>query len=121
VLGAPSSCSPWGADFQRLCLAAGFQPSFESCYRTADFAALQAIVATGRGITLVPALALNSAHPGTVVRPLRGGGLVRHVRLATLAGVAHSPVIRAMVEVLLETARPQETGSQHPSSDLTVS
>ncbi|MEJ7786129.1 MAG: LysR family transcriptional regulator [Solirubrobacteraceae bacterium] len=121
VIGAPSACSPWGADFQRLCNAAGFQPAFESCYRTADFAALQAIVATGRGITLVPALALSAAHPGTVVRPLRGGGLVRHVRLATLAGVAHSPVIRAMVEVLLKTARPQETGSQHPSSNLTVS
>ncbi|MCP9488665.1 MAG: LysR substrate-binding domain-containing protein [Solirubrobacteraceae bacterium MAG38_C4-C5] len=122
VLGAPSSCSPWGADLQRLCLAAGFQPSFESCYRTADFAALQAIVATGRGITLVPGLALISAHPGTVVRPLRGGGLVRHVRLATLAGVAHSPVVDAMAKVLLETARAQVAGSHaHPSSNLTVS
>jgi DNA-binding transcriptional LysR family regulator len=119
VLGAPSSCSPWGADFRRLCRAAGFEPAFESCYRTADFAALQAIVATGRGITLVPELALGSTHPGTVVRRLGGGGLVRHVRLATLAGVTRSPVVRAMVTVLLETAQPQVTAAH--TSNLTVS
>lgn len=119
VLGAPSSCSPWGADFRRLCRAAGFEPAFESCYRTADFAALQAIVATGRGITLVPELALGSTHPGTVVRRLGGGGLVRHVRLATLAGVTRSPVVCAMVTVLLETAQPQVTAAH--TSNLTVS
>ncbi|MBA3328792.1 MAG: LysR family transcriptional regulator [Solirubrobacterales bacterium] len=101
VLGGPSSCSPWGADFRHLCRGAGFEPDFEASYRTADFAALQAIVATGRGVTLVPELALASVHPGTVVRPLRAE-LVRHVRAATLAGLAQPPACRAMIAVLRE-------------------
>lgn len=105
VIGSPSTCSPWGADFHRLCGAAGFEPDFEPRYRSADFDALQAIVATGRGITLVPELALPSTTAGTVVRPLIGGP-VRHVRLATLAGIGRSRACDAMVAALREASAP---------------
>lgn len=105
VIGSPSVCSPWGNDFRQLCERAGFVPSFEPRYRSTDFAALQAIVATGRGVTLVPNLALPLPNPGTVVRPLRGGP-VRHVRLATLAGITQSPACDAMAAVLKEAAAP---------------
>ncbi|MBA3746938.1 MAG: LysR family transcriptional regulator [Solirubrobacterales bacterium] len=101
VIGSPSACSPWGTDFRRLCREAGFEPDFEPRYRSADFAALQAIVATGRGITLVPQLALASMSAATVVRPLSGGP-VRHVRLATLAAVTRSRACDAMIAVLQE-------------------
>jgi len=105
IVGSPSDCSPWGLDLRQMCSRANVAPDFESCYRTADFGALQAIVATGRGITLVPELALTAVQPGVVARPLRGGP-VRHVRLAMLAGVAPTPPCRAMTEVLRElTAR----------------
>jgi len=105
ILGSPSQCSPWGLDLRELCSRAQIQADLEPCYRTADFGALQSIVATGRGITLVPELALTTVHPGVVVRPLRGGP-VRHVRLAMLAGVAPSPACRAMADLVEElTAR----------------
>ena len=101
VVGSPSECSPWGLDLRQLCSQVHLEPEFESCYRTADFGALQAIVATGRGITLVPELALTTVHPGVVARPLRHGP-VRHVRLAMLAGVAPSAAARAMASVVSE-------------------
>jgi len=105
VIGSPSVCSPWGTDFRRLCVEAGFEPDFEPRYRSADFAALEAIVATGRGITLVPALALPLANAGAVVRPLSGGP-VRHVRLATLAAITQSRACDAMVALLQEATAP---------------
>ncbi len=103
ILGGPSGCSPWAADLHALCRRVGFAPEIESRYRTVDFAALQAIVATGRGITLVPELALLPLHPGVVVRPLVDRP-VRHVRIATLAGVELSGVAQAMIELLGESA-----------------
>lgn len=104
VLGSPARCSPWGADFRHLCVEAGFEPDFEPCYRTVDFAALQAIVATGRGVTLVPDMALAAARdPGTVARALDGGP-TRHVAIAMLAGVAPSAGCEAMVAVLQRSA-----------------
>jgi len=110
VVGSPSDCSPWGLDLRGLCSRAQVEPAFESCYRTVDFGSLQAIVATGRGITLVPELALTAVHPGVVARPLTGGP-VRHVRLAMLAGLAPSPACAAMANVVQELAarwgRPQ--------------
>ena len=101
IVGTPSECSPSGLDLRRLCSEAQLEPEFESCYRTADFSALQAIVATGRGITLVPELALTTVHPGVVARPLEGGP-VRHVGLAMLAGVAPSAATREMASVVQE-------------------
>lgn len=103
ILGGPSGCSPWGTDLRELCRQAGFDPELETCYRTVDFAALQAVVATGRGLTLVPELALLPKHPWVVTRPLIDGP-VRHVRIAALAGVASSPAAIAMVDLLQETA-----------------
>lgn len=108
VIGSPSLCSPWGADFRALCEQAGFEPNFEPRYRSPDFAALQAIVATGRGVTLVPELALPLPNAGTVVRPLNGGP-VRHVRLATLAGIRQSPACEAMIAVLKTATAPMRT------------
>lgn len=100
VLGSPAKCSPWGLDFHHLCSEADFEPDFEPCYRTADFAALQAIVATGRGLTLVPEMALTGTpNPGTVVRRLEGGP-IRHVSVAALAGIAPTAACGAMIAAL---------------------
>ncbi|MGI8661139.1 MAG: LysR family transcriptional regulator [Thermoleophilaceae bacterium] len=101
VVGSPAECSPWGLDLRELCSRARIEAEFESCYRTSDFGTLQAIVATGRGVTLVPELALSTLQPGVVARPLQGGP-VRHVRLATLANVVPSPACRAMAGVVRE-------------------
>jgi len=117
VLGSPARCSPWGTDFSHLCAEAGFAPEFEPCYRTVDFAALQAIVATGRGLTLVPAMGLAAGHPGTVVRALEDGP-VRHVAIAILAGIAPSPACQAMIAILQDAAlmyQSQSSGSAEPT------
>lgn len=111
ILSGPPGCSPWGTDLRELCRRAGFDPVLESRYRTVDFAALQALVATGRGITLVPELALLPAHPGIVTRPLVGGP-VRHVRIASLSGVEATIAERAMV-VLLQRAVAGRRGASH--------
>ena len=108
VIGSPSLCSPWGADFRALCEHAGFEPNFEPRYRSPDFGALQAIVATGRGITLVPELAFPLPDAGTVIRRLNGGP-VRHVRLATLTGIEQSPACEAMIAVLKTATAPMRT------------
>lgn len=103
LLGGPSGCSPWEGDLRVLCRRVGFDPAIERRYQTVDFAALQAIVATGRGITLVPELALLPPHPTVVVRPLVDRP-VRHVAIATLAGVPLTPAAQIMIELLQETA-----------------
>ena len=103
IIGGPAGCSPWGPDLRHRCRQAGFEPDLELCYHTLDFASLQAIVATGRGLTLVPHLALLPEHPDVVARPLIGGP-VRHVRVAALAGVAATLADTAMVELLQAVA-----------------
>lgn len=99
ILGGPSDCSPWGTDLRHLCQRAGFDPIFEPRYRTADSRALQAFVATGRGITLMPQLAASPAHPGCVLLALTGGP-VRHVRVAMLVGIPLWPACREMITML---------------------
>lgn len=103
ILGGPSGCSPWEGDLRVLCRRAGFDPRIERRYRTVDFAALQAIVATGSDITLVPELALMPPCEGVVVRPLIDSP-VRHVAIATLAGIPPSAAVQIMVELLQEAA-----------------
>jgi DNA-binding transcriptional LysR family regulator len=97
IVAGPPGCSPWGGDFRQLCRAAGFEPELDTRYSTLEFASLQAVVATGGGVTLVPGLALASLPDvaGVVTRPLAGGP-IRHVRVATLAGVTASPAGEAM-------------------------
>lgn len=99
ILGGPAGCSPWETDLREACRRAGFDAQFEARYRTVDFAAQQAIVATGRGITLVPELAHLPSHANVVTRRLVDGP-VRHVRIAWLAGVPLSAAGTAMVELL---------------------
>lgn len=90
---------PVGTYLREFCRRAGFDPELDSRYRTLDFGALRAIVATGRGVALVPEMALLPEVPSVVLRPLVDGP-ARHVRIATLAGVALSPAGLAMVDLL---------------------
>lgn len=103
VLGGPTGCTQWRTCFQELCRQAGFEPDLDTTYRTADSAALHAIVATGRGLTLIPELADIPSHPAIVTRPLIDGP-VRHVRIAALAGVAPTRAATAMVVLIREAA-----------------
>lgn len=60
----------------RLCAAHGFTP--RTTFRSNDYTVVQALVAAGIGVALVPALGYTP-RPGTTARPLRGTRPRRHV------------------------------------------
>lgn len=99
ILGGPCGSSTWGNDLAELLRQGGVDARFDARYRTADVGALQALVATGRGITLVPELAPRWSHPGVVTRRLVGGP-VRRVSVAALAEIPLSTAGAALVDLL---------------------
>jgi DNA-binding transcriptional LysR family regulator len=87
------------------CRAAGFEPRL--AHETDDYVAVQALVAAGLGVTLLPRSALRAfRHPGVVVResPTLGD---RHVGLVYRPGAEQVPATRAFVERLLEVTSPR--------------
>jgi len=87
----------------RCCAAAGFSP--DVAFESDDYDTVQGLVAAGVGIALVPRLALATAHPGIVARPLHPASPVRRVTVATASGVRPAPAALAMIEELTEVAR----------------
>jgi len=86
----------------RQCAAAGFTPKV--AFTTDDFVAVQALVAAGLGVTLLPALALRAArNPGVRTVRLRG---TRRCVIAVRYGEAPDPPATAL---LLEVLRASAT------------
>ncbi len=105
ILGSPTGCPPWGADLRRACSRAGVALTFEDSYETTDFQAQQAMVLAGRGVSLMPRLALAHLHPDLRALPLRGAP-VRHVRFARPAGFPPNRPIARLLELLRAHATP---------------
>ncbi len=103
ILGSPEHCAPWGVELERLCAEAGFQPCFEPRYTTVDFHAMQALVATGRGLSLLPKLSLSCVRDDIVMRRLHPAP-VRHVKLGFPARAYRSAACDALVGVLENAA-----------------
>lgn len=81
------------------CRAAGFEPRL--AHETDDYVAVQALVAAGLGVTMLPRSALQAfRHPDVVVRESRTLG-ERHVGLVYRAGAEQVPATRALVERLV--------------------
>jgi DNA-binding transcriptional LysR family regulator len=84
------------------CRAAGFEPRV--VFGTDDYQAVQAFVAVGAGVAMLPRLALTFARPGVkrvrIARPP-----VRRIAAARMAASFRSAATDAMLNVLLETAR----------------
>ncbi len=97
------SGQPWAPDFRHLCASAGFEPSLDGSYRSTDFPAIQALVAAGSFVSLIPGLALSLLRDDVVVRPL-DQPLLRHVAVATPRSAYRPPAVEAMIEVLSEVA-----------------
>ena|SRR5438067_1831688 len=78
------------------CRDAGFAPNVR--LESEDYNALQGMAAAGLGVTIVPRMATVGAHPGVVLRPLKGPGPSRTI----LAAVAkdRDPFVDAFVEAL---------------------
>jgi DNA-binding transcriptional LysR family regulator len=91
--------------YQRIllhsCEAAGFEPRV--AYHTDDYRAIQAFVAAGLGVAMLPRLAL-APIPAGIARVALRQSPVRRVSAARLSKSFRSPATETMVRVLAETA-----------------
>jgi DNA-binding transcriptional LysR family regulator len=99
--GAPGSA--YGAIVLHSCRAAGFEPRF--AFGSDDYNAVQAFVAVGLGIAVLPQLALVFVRPG-LHRVRLAVPPVRHVIAARLAASYRSAATASTLSVLKETADP---------------
>jgi DNA-binding transcriptional LysR family regulator len=98
--GAPDSA--YGAIVRHSCLAAGFEPRLS--FGSDDYNAVQAFVAVGLGIAMLPRLALVAMRPG-LRRVALTDAPVRHISAARLAASYRSAATTSMLSVLEESAR----------------
>lgn len=85
------------------CRSAGFEPRLS--HATDDYVAVQALVAAGLGVTLLPRSALSAfRHPDVVVRSSHALG-TRHIGLAYRPGAEQVPATAALMERLIRVAR----------------
>jgi molybdate transport repressor ModE-like protein len=96
----PSSC---GEAVAKACREAGFEPRI--AFESEEYQVLQAYVAAGLGVTLLPDLALPTLHPDVVVRPTKPEAPKRRVWAATRAKGARSHATEAMVATLRDVGR----------------
>lgn len=82
----------------RSCERAGFIPDI--AYESNDYTVMQALVAAGMGVTLIPDLALMLPSPEVALVEVVPDPPVRRVWAATLDAGARSPAAAAMVEML---------------------
>jgi len=101
ILGSPKDCAPWGTDLAQLCRREGVEPRFEPRYHAHDFHSMQALVAAGQGLSLLPWLALGSVRGDIEIRPLEPTP-VRRVKLGFPPTSYRSAACDAFVEILQE-------------------
>ena len=95
--------SAWFSIVRHSCRAAGFEP--RTSLASDDYRAVQAFVAAGLGVAVIPALAVATTVPGVEVRQLRGAAPVRRISVAHQADRFLSPAVRAMTDILQDVAR----------------
>jgi DNA-binding transcriptional LysR family regulator len=84
---------------ESLCRAAGFEPRI--MFETNDYHVAQALVASGVGVTFLPALAGVVAHPEITLLPLAGEQTKREIIAVYRSGGLRSPTTGAMLELLV--------------------
>ena len=86
-----------------LCERRGFTPRID--FATDDYPAVIGLVASGLGVTVLPALALSAVHPkGVTPRPL-SPHVTREVAALTLPDLSHVPAVDMMLGRLVRAAR----------------
>ncbi|MFE5309118.1 LysR family transcriptional regulator [Isoptericola sp. NPDC056605] len=92
-----AGCERCRADLVARCATAGFDPRI--AFETDDYVAVQALVASGAGVSLLPSLCLRAhRNPDVVAQPLPGA--TREVLALTVG--APTPAARALVQRLVE-------------------
>ncbi|WP_199511415.1 LysR family transcriptional regulator [Nucisporomicrobium flavum] len=100
--------SAWYSIVRHSCRAAGFEP--RTSLASDDYRAVQAFVAAGLGVAVIPALAVATTVPGVEVRRLRGTTPVRRVSVAHQTDGFPSPAVRTMTEILQDIATRRDAG-----------
>jgi DNA-binding transcriptional LysR family regulator len=95
--------SAWFSIVRHSCRAAGFEP--RTSLASDDYRAVQAFVAAGLGVAVIPGLAVATTAPGIEVRRLRGAAPVRRISVAHQADRLPSPAVRAMMDIMQDIAR----------------
>jgi DNA-binding transcriptional LysR family regulator len=91
-----AGCERCRADMVARCAAVGFAPRI--AFETDDYVAVQALVAAGAGVSLLPGLTLRAhRHPGIATAPLPGA--VRRVMALTVGPPA--PPAEALIRQLV--------------------
>ena len=98
-----SAESAWFRMVRRACRAAGFDPAV--ALASDDYVAVQAFVAAGLGVAVVPGLAATHPLPGVQVRDLDAAVPVRRIWAAHPYAAHPPPAVSAMTEVLTLVTR----------------
>ena len=99
-----------------LCQAEGFEPRIR--YTSDDMVVMQALVASGLGVTTIPGLALR-AHRADGIAASELGGSVRHVYAATYGEPPDPPATAALLAALAEAGDAVLSGSRSPAGRRT--
>ncbi|WP_141012726.1 LysR family transcriptional regulator [Nocardioides sambongensis] len=96
-----TGCERCRIELLHLCDAAGFTPDI--AFASDDYVAVQALVATGVGVTVLPGLALEAhRNPGVVTRAVAGAA--RHVQLASYGAPPRPAAVEAVAATLRAVA-----------------
>jgi DNA-binding transcriptional LysR family regulator len=94
--GAPTSA--WYRIAMDACRRAGFTPQAD--FASDDHIAVQALVAAGLGVSVIPGLAVVHPLPGLAVRKLSSGAPRRHISAARPRDAYHGVAVTAMIDSL---------------------
>jgi DNA-binding transcriptional LysR family regulator len=99
--GAPASA--WYRIVRHACRQVGFTP--QAGFASDDYIAVQALVAAGLGVSVIPGLAVMHPLPGIVVRPLATDAPMRLISAACPVDGYRGPALLAMLQTLQTAAR----------------
>jgi DNA-binding transcriptional LysR family regulator len=99
--GAPNSA--WFRIVRHACLQVGFKPRADIA--SDDYVAVQALVAAGLGVSVIPGLAVRHPLPGVAVRPLAAAAPARRISAAWPVDGYRGPTLAAMVDCLRLSAQ----------------
>lgn len=96
-----TGCERCRSELLALCSAAGFAPDI--AFASDDYVAVQSLVASGIGVTVLPGLALRAhSNPDVVRRPVPGAA--RRIQVTTYGAPPHPASVDAVAAVLAEVS-----------------
>lgn len=111
----PSAPNPCRQAVLRAAEFAGFEPRLRQL-ESSNYSVINAAVALGMGVTVLPHLALQTCGEGVRVHPLPDVPLRRRIFVAVRAGGSEHPAIAAIVSALKRTA--EKVATEFPAQGV---